>query len=261
MQSSTLREAQRSLSARIVSHWSADAANVAGLFGRPPRGALEQRLGVYADGYVARLHDALRETYPALAHLAGGRRFAALARRYAVGCRTDSYNLNDCGADLVEFLRADPLAEDYSFAPDLAQLEWRVAQAFHAAEFAPFDPATTAGWSEADWQGAVLRFQPSVALVRSVWPIRSLWQTRATPLREIDIDLADPCESVLVFRSTWDVRVEGVVEGEARAISGLMAGRPLGRVAAEVVAAGFTAESAFQWLRRCQPHGIIRDCQ
>src|SRR5690606_28684354 len=84
------------------------------------------------------------------------------------------YNLNDAGAPLADFLRRDPLAIDRPFLVDLAALEWKVARAFHAADGDGLDPRSL-GWSLDDWAGAVLQFQPSVALCTSDWPLLELW--------------------------------------------------------------------------------------
>ncbi len=253
-----MHEAQGALSARILSHYRPELANVEHLLRRPPRGNLERRLALYGEGYGARLHEALGEIFPAVAHLAGRAAFAAAVRRYAAACAPRlSYNLNDSGALFADFLAADVLTEELPFAPDLALLEWMVSRAFHAELEAPFDPRRAASWTLDDWQRACIRFQPSLAVVRSAWPIRTLWELRDVPHGEIDVAVEGRPESVVVLRTGGDVRVELVQDAQAQAIAALARGRRLDDVAAELADRGLPAQAASDWLARLQRFGAV----
>lgn len=253
-----MRAAQRALATRILSHYRPEVAGVAGLLRRPPRGDVERRLALYGEGYVARVREALLETFPALAHLAGDAAFTALTRRYCdAGAVGRSYNLGDAGDALPEFLAADPLSRQLPFAADLARLEWQIARAFHAEWLAPFDPSTASSWSPDTWQRARLHFQPSLAVVRSDWPIEILWRLRDVPICEIDVEVTGRPQSVLVFRSRLEVCVETIDDTQATALDLLMNGDRLGDVAERLAEIGHAGEAAFSWIARFQPHGLI----
>src|SRR5262249_40537163 len=114
-----------------------------------------ERMRIYIDGYPARVHDALAESYPAIAHLVGADAFSALAQRYAAAVPLRSYNLTHAGAQLPAFLSGDAVTHDWPYLPDLARLEWSVARAFHADEREPLD-LRALEWSVDDWADAIL---------------------------------------------------------------------------------------------------------
>jgi len=226
----------------------------------PERGSAGARLRVYAGGYPVRVQEALAESFPAVAHVVGEGAFADLVRRYVEAIALHSYNLNDAGADLPAFLRADPLTGSLPFLPDLARLEWHVARAFHAHEQATFDPTALAGWSMDDWDGAMLRFQPWVALVTSEWPIREIWEARETPIEEIDIDLHNRPDHVLVCRSGYAVRCESAGSAEAEFLGALLEGQTLGSVVATLTARGGDPASVSTWFARWMALRMIANC-
>jgi hypothetical protein len=107
---------------------------------QPPRrspGGLRQELS-------ARLHDALGEQFPAVVRLVGAARFHALVHRYLRAAGLCSYNLNEAGAEMSAFLRADALGVELPFLADLAELEWAVVRAFHATDEPPLAAARLA---------------------------------------------------------------------------------------------------------------------
>jgi hypothetical protein len=233
----------------------------------------EVRLGVYVNGFPARIREALAETFPAVAHVVGPRAFTALGERYVAAVPLRSWNLNDAGDGLPRFLASDELSSRFAFLPDLAELERQVSRAFHAREAAPLDPAPLAAWPLERWERAAFRFQPSVCVVRSPWPIHDIWEARDTELAEIYIDLRDRPQNVLVHRTGLTVRCKTVADGEALALEELLAGRPLGRALEKLAAFPLTlspstslrtglskgepAEAVFEWFAGWMRLGLI----
>lgn len=68
------------------------------------RDAAPDRLGVYARGYSARLHGALRATFPTVLALTGDQVFALFATAYLQAHPPTSYSLFDLGAGFPDFL-------------------------------------------------------------------------------------------------------------------------------------------------------------
>jgi hypothetical protein len=226
----SLRATQEWLAATILSSADTPAPACEWILERPAAGVIADRLAVHRVGYPARMHAAIADTYPAVAHLIGDRALHGLVLRYARALSRHSYNLNGVGAELPEFLASDPLTERLPFLPDLARMEERIASAFHAFELPAFDPQSLAGWALEDFTAARLTFQPSLAVVRSSWPIVVLWEARRTPVAEIDIDVRDRPESALVHRRGYEVACSAIDAAEADCLAALLLGETLGGV-------------------------------
>ena len=220
-----------------------------------------ERLRAYTGGLPARVHDSLAQDYPALAHVIGSSAFHGFVHRYLRVLPAGVYNLNEIGSCLPEFLATDAVAVEFAFAPDLARLELAVRIAFHARESAALDAAKLAGWTLEDWGEATLRFQPSLAVVSSPWPIRDVWAARNTPIDEIDIALEGRPQHVLVHRLGYEVVCEVVEEREALALGQLLAGRTLGEVAEALVGSGGDPETVSSWFGRWHARGLVVECE
>jgi hypothetical protein len=255
-----LRAAQEWFAVQILSAQATSSSACEWLLATPASDDVAHRLDVYRGGYPARVEAAVADTYPAVAHLVGAAALRGLTDRYARALSRHSYNLNDVGAELPTFLEGDALTERLPFLPDLAALEWRIAQAFHAFESPPFDARRLACWAIDDFEQARLAFQPSLAVVRSRWPIVVLWQSRETPTEEIDIDLRDRPEIALVHRRGLDVACNRIDAAEADCLTALLAGETLGRAAAEL--AEQTSEGAVgEWFARWSALGLVTACE
>jgi hypothetical protein len=67
----SLRELQRGMAAQILAADPQPRAPLGRWLAVPPGAAPSERLAVHVDGYAARLHEALAEEFPAVAHLVG----------------------------------------------------------------------------------------------------------------------------------------------------------------------------------------------
>ncbi len=92
----------------------------------------EERMAVYAGGYIARLSEALAEVYETVRHLLGKEAFVELSELYFEHFPSHNYNLNNIGKELPSFIGTTRFAKELPFLPDLAALELAVASAFHA---------------------------------------------------------------------------------------------------------------------------------
>jgi len=232
-----------------------------------PQGGVDgvERLSVYAEGYVERTRQALEEVYEAIRHLLGARRFAQLSRAYAETVPSRTYNLSRRGEALPEFLAGHPLTREFPFLPDLARLEWRVNQAFHAAEQPPMDSTRLSAFSLDAWQRMRLIFQPSVSLVASDWPILDLWDARTRPVAEVSLELIDRPQRVLVFRAGVQVRCELLGDPPFHLMDALLSGRSLGEaceaLAARAAQAGHEPPSPTDWFARWVRDGLLIGCE
>ena len=229
----------------------------------PQRGVPgEERMAVYAGGYLIRVREALAEVYEAVHQMVGERQFAELARAYAARHPSRDYNLTLSGRHLPEFLLDWPLTQRLPFLPDLARLEWRICAAFHAFEQPPLDAKRLSQLSLDQWDRVRLGFQPSVALVSSAWPIRDLWEARTMPRERIDIDLVNRPQRVLVYRQEVRVVCDLVPEAQHAVLDGLLRGDTLWAVCQRLAGYSETEPLPLQdWFFTWFGRGLITRCE
>ncbi len=258
MSEPTLQEVQRWLKSKILPTSQTPSGTAAVELDSPGT----ERLGVYAQGYLARVEEALAEVYEAVRHVVGRSPFHELAQSYAQRYPSSDYNLSLVGRRLPEYLADCTLTRELPFLPDLARLEWLVAQAFHAFEQPPLEAARLAAWSLEDWEQAQVIFQSSVRCIASAWPILDIWQSRGKPVAEIRIELINRPQQVLVARQGVQVRCELLDAPQHALLQALLAGQPLGE-ACEVVAhaAGEEALPLTEWFAQWVQEGMIVRCE
>lgn len=224
----TLLQVQRWMKAKILPAERAGAS--LGDIPLNPQGGAPgaERLAVYSGGYLARIQEALEEAYPAVRQVTGRLSFGGIARSYAARQGSSDYNLSRSGKHLPEFLKEYLLTKELPFLPDLAKLEWKVAEAFHAFDGPPASFSQLAAIPADRWEKVRLRFQPSAGLVASPWPLLDIWEARDKPVKEVKIELEGRPQTVLVYRKQLQVRCELINERQADALVQLMSGKTLG---------------------------------
>ena len=228
----------------------------------PQRGTPgEQRLAVYAGGYIARIREALAELFEAVHHVLGEDVFTELAEGYAARYPSHDYNLSLAGRHLPEFLVDWPRSRELPFLPDLARLEWLICRAFHAFDQPPIDPVQMAAMPPKAWERARLIFQPSVGLIASVWPILDIWQARTQPRERINLTLADRPQRVLVSRRDVQVVCEPLDPAQYQLLDGLRQGRTLGEVCADLATTSNDTLPLTDWFARWTRAGLIVRCE
>lgn len=219
------------------------------------------RLGAYAAGYPARLEEALAEAVPALRRILGAPAFQGMVQRYLPAVPAGIYNLNDIGTPLPAWLAGDEIARAVPLAPDLARLELAVQQAFHATLLAPFDAAPLTAWAADDWEQAIVRFQPGVALVRSPWPIHDVWQARTQPRETVDFVAEKRAQDVLVSRTGYQVTPAVVAPDQAALLERLLAGERLGAALSAIEASAVAGEAVTTWFAGWVGGGLVAGCE
>jgi hypothetical protein len=186
-----------------------------------------RRIAVYANAYFARLHDALRADYPTLAEALGEDAFHDLAKLYLIAHPPRSFTLRVLGRELPAFLRS-PAAEFFRarwpLAPDLAALEWAIADVFDAPDAPVLARETLARLAPDAWAG--MRFE-LVAAQRRV----SLGWTE-----------------ILVHRRHELVHHRALAPDEAAALAALAAGEDFATLCACVGSASRMLELLERWL-------------
>ena len=230
----TLQQLQRWMKGRIQPGRAADESAGGAVLSEQaplnPQGGApgEERLAVYAEGYVVRIREALAETYEAVLHVLGRETFAELAVGYARRHPSREYDLGLAGRHLPEFLAEHPLTRELPFLPDLARLEWAAMEAFHAFEQPPLSTAELAGLPAEGLERAHFLFQPSVRLASFGWPVVEIWEQRKRPREEVSVELAGRPQRVLIFQQGGQVHCELLEPAQHELLAALLEGRPLG---------------------------------
>lgn len=213
------------------------------------RRASARRMAVYRNNVVSSLTRSLAARFAAVNRLVGEEFFAAMARVFMKVNPPVSPALLDYGEEFIDFLSAFPPAASLPYLPNVAQLEWLIARAYHAADAAPVGAARLAALGE-DAPGARLGLHPSVGCLISPYPVFSIWETNARDATVRAIDASAEGEAVLIARPRFHVAVSRIDTPTYAFVKALAASHPL-EVAAEIAIeldGGFSVEAALQLL-------------
>jgi len=199
--------------------------------GTPDHPAAE-RVAIYADMYLCRLVDALRDAFPKLARHLGDGQFAALARDYLRRSPSDHHDVGQVGRRLAAFLREHPDPERPDLA-DLAELEWARHQVFFAPPSEPVGPEAFAGLDPEGFTRAGLLLSPALRILVLDHAAAPLWR------RLEDGEPPDPPwpgpSAVAVWRRGFEVFHGPLSLDEAVALEGAASGDSLARICAAFV--------------------------
>lgn len=171
-----------------------------------------RRLAIYRGNVVAGITQALKAHYPVIAQLVGAEFFQGLARAYWQAFPSKSGDLGEYGAALSEFLADFSPSQHLPYLSDVARLEWAVHLAESAAD-APPQPIN---------REPALLWMPGSHLLKSVWPIASIWLAHQTPASLAFSDIEWQAEGALVYREGWRVKVSALNVQEAQALIDLV---------------------------------------
>ena len=101
------------------------------------RFSARDRLAIYAHAYTARLVEALRINYPAVAHVLGEEQFDALAREFVARHPSHTASIRWFGRSLADFLEDRATEATGVLLADLARWEWALAAAFDGPDSQP----------------------------------------------------------------------------------------------------------------------------
>lgn len=218
-----LLETQRALSAQLLGSQAA-ALEAAAL----SHNGLALRLSIYRNTCVSTLVNALRLSYPAVQRLVGGDFFEAAARQFIDSQRPHSAYLNDYGGAFAQFLSEFAPAATVPYLGEVAQLEWAVNCALHAAECVGLDLSRLAALDQALLPRVCLVPHPGMSLLQFKVPADLIW--RAVLDQDQDamasIDLASAPIWVLIERDEAGVQVRRLSHSHWTFSARLCAGVP-----------------------------------
>jgi hypothetical protein len=193
-------------------------------------GAPNKRFAVYRNNVVVSLVNALRSRFPAVEKIVGAEFFAAMARVFVGEHPPRSKILSEYGEDFAGFIASFPPAEHLHYLPDVARLEAARTRAYHAADATPIAADALTAFDPERLFALKIALHPSAQVVRSRYPIVTIWAMNSgeLPLGPIDEDQA---EDALVIRPQLEVLVRKLPAGGAEFLTGLATGIALGEAA------------------------------
>ena len=193
---------------------------------------VEERWGIYCEGYVLRLVAALATTYDALAARLGQEEFARLAREFIAGRPSTFRSLRDYGGAFAVLLRARADDAESRLHADLAAFEWHLAAAFDAPDATATTIEELAVVAPEAWPGLRFRGVPGLGRLRTTTNAVAAWRAAraalevdpaAGPVPEPPAADTGPVEW-LIIRPALETRFRSLPEDEAEALDRVLAG-------------------------------------
>lgn len=202
------------------------------------------RVGIYADMFIWRQIDALREDFPKVALVLGDAPFYALADEYLGERPSRHASLSELGRELPGFLREWRGEGARADLADLAAVEWARAKVFEESnvETAPVERLRILG-PEA-LPHARLRFVPALRVLDLAHDLQPLWQAL-----EEGAPPGPPApqqQRVAVWRKDYEVLHAAIDDDEAQALALARSGEPLGAVCEAFARRSDAVEAAFR---------------
>jgi hypothetical protein len=198
--------------------------------------AQSRRFDVYRNTMMVSLIEAMEQTFPAVRRLVGADFFTATAKAY-IRCQPPRAPvLLLYGEGFGAFLDRFEPAAGVPYIGDVARVEWARLAAYHAADAEPLSIARLAELPQEVLPALRIALHPSLQLLRSRWPVASLWAVTsgADPERTVDMTVG---ETVAVLRPMLSVELRVLPPGGYDFLAALAAGGRLGEAAECALAA------------------------
>ena len=187
-----------------------------------------QRLQLYRNNLVIGLTEALAAVYPVVQRLVGEDFFRVTCREFIPEYPPRQAALHEFGEAFPEYIRSYKPASSLPYIADVAELEWALHEAYHAADADLLDPMQLQRIPE-ERQGE-LRFvlHPAARLLKSDYPVHRIWQVNQeehTGNDVVNLDEGGVC--VMVVRPRLEVFINTIPEAEWKFLSSLGYGHSL----------------------------------
>lgn len=203
-----------------------------------------RRLAIYRNNSRETFLATLAATFPVLKRLVGGDYFRQIAQEFQERFPSGSGNLQHLGAPLPLYLERRFARTQFAYFAGVAELEWAYQEILVAADHAPLDVERLAAVPESGW--AELRFilHPAVRLVRSDFPVLSIWSAHqpgvdgagAAAIDSGPVELDACAENVLLRRTHLDVEMQRLPRADFAFLESLALRSTLAAAAEEAIA-------------------------
>jgi uncharacterized protein len=132
-------------------------------------------LAIYRNNAARNFSAALEAGFPVIRARVGDDYFSQLAHHYRRDFPSRSGDLHFIGADFARFLDGYLRDGEYAWLADLARLEWLLEEARICAELPAISAEVLARFRAEELENLVFKFQPSLRLHSSPYPVFSVW--------------------------------------------------------------------------------------
>ena len=175
----------------------------------------EQLLGIYRNNTLGLLKENLELIYPTVLAIVGEDFFRTLAYHYIPLNPSTSGDMHDYGENFADFISHFPAAESLPYLPDVARLEWRWHQVYHAADNDPLDVNKLAQAEPENYEHLYFKLADASALVQSDYPVLDIWQvSQPNADTESGVDLDSGSQNVLMIRQQGDIHMNLITDAE-----------------------------------------------
>lgn len=190
------------------------------------------RRAIHRNTVRSGLIEALAIRYPVVQQLVGDDFFAAMASAFALDHPPSSPSFIFYGVDFPDFVAGFAPAASLPYLADVAWLESRWFEAYHAADAAPLTREDFAAVAPERLADVTFVFHPSLAIVASRFPIASLLAAHQRQGDLSSIDMSNG-ETALIVRPALDVEVSLIDPAFAAFLASLRQGETLGSSVAQ----------------------------
>lgn len=183
-----------------------------------------RRFDVYRNNVAVSLSEALETAFPTIAKLIGDKNFPVLAGAFLRQHPPNSPVMMFYGTEMPDFLATFEPTRTIGYLPDVARLELALRQSYHAADAAPMDPARLQSIPPETLMASRLTLAPATRLIRSPWPVHSIWAFNTLPGAPKPTMAA---EDTLVLRAELDPEPHLLPPGGGAFVAALLAGETL----------------------------------
>lgn len=192
------------------------------------------RFGVYRNNVIAGLINAVSARYPVVRKLLWDDAFNRVAHQYVVSEPPRSPVLLQYGETFPQFLRGIGQGAAANYLADVAEIESARTRAYHAADAAPLARDAFNAMAADEWAELRIALHPSVELLKSNFPVVSIWQANLYA-NDNTLDVWKP-ECAVIARPHLQVEVHVISAGAYEFIAALAEGQTVGMAIASVSA-------------------------
>ena len=196
---------------------------------------------------MAGLIGALAQRFPVVRRLVGDAFFEGMARAYVVNCPPASPIMLLYGESFPDFVENFAPTANVPYLSDVARLEMARGRAYHAANAASVEPCAFAALRAERLADLRFEFHPSVSIIKSPYPVVSIWKVNDDPDHAVPIAPWAP-EAALIARPFGDVTVTRLAPGMAEFLLRLLHNGTLN----DAVQAGEQAAAEFDLIQSLQ---------
>jgi len=190
------------------------------------------RLGIYADGYLSRLIEALEANFPILSKLLGEEDFSALGAAYVRSHDSPFFSIRYYGDGLARFLATDSAYAGAGVLADLARWEWAMTEVFDAADAEPIATAALARITPQNWAGLCFDWHPSVRRLALAWNAPQIWKAVGDDAEPPEVAFSDEPVEWMLWRQDLRTYFRSLQPAEAAVLDAAREGRSFGELCA-----------------------------